>query len=91
MKGFFYGSSIQNAVIRIVRGALVAAGPTILLAMPAGICAVEANRVVFDHLRALNLGADLTRRDPDNGTAALWLSRFFHSQAVSAKNGVVHG
>src|SRR5689334_14970618 len=32
MKGFFYGSSTQNAFIRIVRGALVAAEPRARLA-----------------------------------------------------------
>jgi hypothetical protein len=54
MKGFFYGSSTQNAFIRIVRGALVAAGPPILFAMPAGACTLEANRVVFAHSLALS-------------------------------------
>jgi len=45
MKGFFYGSSTQNALIRIVRGAFVAAGSKILLEISASVCAFEGVRV----------------------------------------------
>jgi len=37
-----------------VTEAFVAAGLTILLAMPASVCVLEANRVVFAHSRAFS-------------------------------------
>ena len=61
------------------------------LAMPAGVCALGAKRLYW-----LTRGHSATRRAGEaksgyQGITPVWVSCFFHSQAVSAKNGMVHG